>query len=104
MANPHFGPRIERIRKSGLTKREKITIYLTACALILPIIILTHSLHLRIFLIVLLAVKGFVFLRMKTAPVQAKQPPYAPEKQVVITEEVAHSAIQSVAQVGTSDV
>jgi uncharacterized membrane protein YbaN (DUF454 family) len=67
MGNRHFGPRIERIRRSGLTKREKITIYLAACALILPIVILTHSPHLRIFLVVLLAVKGIVFLRMKTA-------------------------------------
>jgi uncharacterized membrane protein YbaN (DUF454 family) len=73
MANRHFGPRIERIRTSGLTKREKITIYLTACALILPIVILTHSPHLRIFLIVLLAVKGFVFVRMKTAAQKAAQ-------------------------------
>ncbi|MDR1301534.1 MAG: YbaN family protein [Treponema sp.] len=68
MANRFFGPRIERIRGEGLTAREKISIYLFACALITPIIILTHSLHLRIFLILLLVIKGIVFLRMKTAP------------------------------------
>jgi uncharacterized membrane protein YbaN (DUF454 family) len=68
MSNRFFGPRIERIRGEGLTAREKISIYLFACALITPVIILTHSLHLRIFLIVLLVIKGIVFLRMKTAP------------------------------------
>jgi uncharacterized membrane protein YbaN (DUF454 family) len=68
MANRFLGPRIERIRGAGLTKREKISIYLFACALITPVIILTHSLHLRIFLIVLLAVKAVVFLRIRTAP------------------------------------
>jgi uncharacterized membrane protein YbaN (DUF454 family) len=68
MDNRHFGPRIERIRTEGLRGREKISIYLFACALIIPVIILTGSLHLRIFLIVLLVVKGVVFLRLKTAP------------------------------------
>jgi uncharacterized membrane protein YbaN (DUF454 family) len=68
MANRYFGPRIERIRGEGLTAREKISIYLVACALITPVIVLTHSLHLRIFLIVLLAVKALVFLRIRTAP------------------------------------
>jgi uncharacterized membrane protein YbaN (DUF454 family) len=68
MANRFFGPRIERIREAGLTKKEKISIYLFACALITPVIILTHSLHLRIFLIVLLAIKALVFLRIRTAP------------------------------------
>jgi uncharacterized membrane protein YbaN (DUF454 family) len=68
MANRFFGPRIERIRGAGLTAKEKISIYLCACALIIPVIILTHSPHLRIFLILLLVIKGIVFLRMKTAP------------------------------------
>ncbi|MDR1248435.1 MAG: YbaN family protein [Treponema sp.] len=72
MSNRFFGPRIERIRGEGLTVREKISIYLFACALITPIIILTHSLHLRIFLIVLLAVKALVFLRIRTAPPKTK--------------------------------
>jgi hypothetical protein len=35
--------------------------------MLLPVIILTPSPHLRIFLIVLLAVKAFVFIRIKTA-------------------------------------
>jgi uncharacterized membrane protein YbaN (DUF454 family) len=68
MANRFFGPRIERIRGAGLTGREKVSIYLFACALIVPVIVLTKSLHLRIFLVVLLAVKAVVFLRIKTAP------------------------------------
>jgi uncharacterized membrane protein YbaN (DUF454 family) len=68
MANRFFGPRIERIRGAGLTKKEKISIYLFACAFIIPVIILSPSLHLRLFLILLLAVKAVIFLRMKTAP------------------------------------
>jgi uncharacterized membrane protein YbaN (DUF454 family) len=68
MANKHFGPRINRIRYQGLTKKEKIGIYVLVFAMLLPVIILTHSLHLRIFLIVLLVVKAVVFLRIKTAP------------------------------------
>jgi uncharacterized membrane protein YbaN (DUF454 family) len=68
MDNRFFGPRIKRIRGAGLTKKEKISIYLFACALITPVIILTPSLHLRIFLVILLAVKAFVFIRIKTAP------------------------------------
>jgi uncharacterized membrane protein YbaN (DUF454 family) len=75
MANRFFGPRIRRIRGAGLTKREKISIYLFACALIVPVIILSPSLHLRIFLILLLAVKAIVFARLKTAPPPAHTPP-----------------------------
>jgi uncharacterized membrane protein YbaN (DUF454 family) len=74
MANRFFGPRIERIRDAGLTKKEKISIYLFVCALIVPVIILSHSLHLRIFLILLLAIKAVVFMRMKTAPAPDKAP------------------------------
>jgi uncharacterized membrane protein YbaN (DUF454 family) len=68
MSNRFLGPRITRIRGAGLTAKEKAVIYLTACALITPIIILTPSLHLRLFLIALLAIKAIVFLRLKTAP------------------------------------
>jgi uncharacterized membrane protein YbaN (DUF454 family) len=78
MAHPFFGPRINRIRTRGLTGREKIAIYLFACALIIPIIVLTRSLHLRIFLIALLLIKGIVFLRMKTAPPPGKTAPVQP--------------------------
>jgi hypothetical protein len=84
MANRFFGPRIERIRGTGLTAKEKIAIYLCACALITPVIILTHSLHLRIFLLLLLAVKAVVFLRMKTAPPPCRSstnpPPAIPQE------------------------
>jgi uncharacterized membrane protein YbaN (DUF454 family) len=67
MSNPHIGPRIERIHTQGLTRREKISIYITASAFIVPIIILSSSLHLRIFLILLLVTKGIVFLLIRTA-------------------------------------
>ena len=72
MTNRFFGPRIERIRGAGLTAKEKISIYIFACALIIPVIILSRSLHLRIFLVVLLVVKAVVFLRMRTAPARKK--------------------------------
>ena len=68
IAHPLLGPRIERFQKQGMTKREKICVYALASAMILPVIILTHSIHLRIFLIALLGIKTFVFLRIKTAP------------------------------------
>jgi uncharacterized membrane protein YbaN (DUF454 family) len=74
MGSRFLGPRIRRIGAGGLTKKEKISIYLFACALIIPVIVLTHSLHLRIFLVVLLAVKAVVFMRIKTAP-PAGNPP-----------------------------
>ncbi|MDR0630108.1 MAG: YbaN family protein [Treponema sp.] len=68
MGNRFLGPRIERIRGAGLTAKEKLSIYLFACTLIIPVIVLSHSLHLRIFLVLLLAVKAIVFLRMRMAP------------------------------------
>ncbi|MDR1446517.1 MAG: YbaN family protein [Treponema sp.] len=67
MNHKYFGPRIRRIGEAGLTLREKISIYALVFAMLLPVIILSPSLHLRIFLIVLLAVKAFVFIRIKTA-------------------------------------
>jgi uncharacterized membrane protein YbaN (DUF454 family) len=67
MNHRFFGPRIRRIRESGLTMREKIGIYALVFAMLLPVIILTPFPHLRILLIALLAVKAFVFIRMKTA-------------------------------------
>jgi uncharacterized membrane protein YbaN (DUF454 family) len=74
MGNRFLGPRIERIRGAGLTKKEKISIYIFACALITPVIILSHSLHLRIFLVILLAIKAIVFMRIKTAPSPGADP------------------------------
>jgi uncharacterized membrane protein YbaN (DUF454 family) len=68
MGNKHFGPRIRRIAESGLTAREKISIYLLVLAMLTPVFILSRSLHLRIFLAVLMAAKGIFFLRIKTAP------------------------------------
>ncbi|MDR2211089.1 MAG: YbaN family protein [Spirochaetaceae bacterium] len=73
MNNRFFGPRIERFRSVGLTKKEKISIFLFVCALLTPIFILTDSLHLRIFLILLLTIKAIVFIRMKTAPSPGKE-------------------------------
>ncbi|MDR3148323.1 MAG: YbaN family protein [Treponema sp.] len=68
MGNKHFGPRIRRIAESGLTAREKISIYLLVLVMLTPVFILSRSLHLRIFLAVLMAAKGIFFLRIKTAP------------------------------------
>jgi uncharacterized membrane protein YbaN (DUF454 family) len=68
MNNKHFGPRIKRITESGLTRREKISIYVLVFAMLTPVFIFTKSLHLRIFLAVLMVVKGIFFLRIKTAP------------------------------------
>ena len=69
LGNRFLAPRIERIRAgAGMTAKEKISIYLFACALIVPVIVLSSSLHLRIILIVLLAIKAIVFIRIKTAP------------------------------------
>jgi uncharacterized membrane protein YbaN (DUF454 family) len=79
MSNRFFGPRINRFRTTGLTVKEKISIYLFACALIIPVIVLTHSPHLRIFLIVLLVIKAIVFLRIKTAPAPEKTAGFQPE-------------------------
>jgi uncharacterized membrane protein YbaN (DUF454 family) len=68
MGSRFFGPRLERLKSgAGLTAKEKIIIYLTAFACITPVIILTKSPHLRIFLAALLLVKAIVFLKMKTA-------------------------------------
>jgi hypothetical protein len=55
-----------------MTRREKICVYACACAMILPVIMLTRSIHLRVFLIVLLGIKAFVFTRIKTAPSKNK--------------------------------
>ncbi|MDR0624405.1 MAG: YbaN family protein [Treponema sp.] len=68
MTNKHFGPRIKRITESGLTRREKISIYALVLAMLTPVFILSKSLHLRIFLVVLMVVKAIFFLRIKTAP------------------------------------
>jgi uncharacterized membrane protein YbaN (DUF454 family) len=68
MENKHFGPRIRRITELGLTKREKISIYVLVLAMLTPVFILSRSLHLRIFLVALMAVKAVFFLRIKTAP------------------------------------
>jgi uncharacterized membrane protein YbaN (DUF454 family) len=64
----YFGPRIKRITESGLTRREKISIYALVFAMLTPVFILSKSLHLRIFLVVLMLVKAVFFLRIKTAP------------------------------------
>jgi uncharacterized membrane protein YbaN (DUF454 family) len=68
MTNKHFGPRIQRITESGLTRREKISIYLLVLAMLTPVFILTTSLHVRILLAVLMAAKAVFFLCIKTAP------------------------------------
>jgi uncharacterized membrane protein YbaN (DUF454 family) len=78
MANRHFGPRIRRITESGLTRREKISIYALVLVMLTPVFIASKSLHLRIFLGVLMVAKGIVFLRMKTAPRPVPEPAEEP--------------------------
>jgi uncharacterized membrane protein YbaN (DUF454 family) len=73
MAHKYFGPRIKRISEKGLTRREKISIYALVFAMLTPVFIFTKSPHLRIFLVVLMAVKGIFFLRIKTAPRQVPE-------------------------------
>jgi uncharacterized membrane protein YbaN (DUF454 family) len=75
MGNKYFGPRIRRIGEKGLTKREKISIYLFVLAMLTPVFILSNSPHLKIFLAVLLVVKAIVFIRIKTAPPAARVVP-----------------------------
>jgi uncharacterized membrane protein YbaN (DUF454 family) len=79
MSNKHFGPRIKRITETGMTKREKISIYALVFAMLTPVFILTDSLHLRIFLVVLMVVKAIFFLRIKTAPRPAPENAGDPE-------------------------
>jgi uncharacterized membrane protein YbaN (DUF454 family) len=74
MANPRTGPRIRRFRDYGLTAKEKITIYLLVLLMLVPVIVVTPSPHLRIFLAALLLVKFVVFLRIKTAPAKIPSP------------------------------
>jgi uncharacterized membrane protein YbaN (DUF454 family) len=74
MSNRHTGPRIRRLRDYGLTAKEKISIYLLVFLMLLPVIIVTPSAHLRIFLIALLAAKLIVFLLIKTAPAKIPSP------------------------------
>jgi uncharacterized membrane protein YbaN (DUF454 family) len=67
MSNPHIGPRIRRFRDQGLSLREKIAIYAAVFAMLLPLIITTPIVHLRVTLIAVLIVKAAVFIKMKTA-------------------------------------
>jgi uncharacterized membrane protein YbaN (DUF454 family) len=67
MSNPHIGPRIRRFKDQGLSLREKISIYAVVFAMLLPVIIMSPSVHLKIVLAVVLLVKAVVFIRMKTA-------------------------------------
>jgi uncharacterized membrane protein YbaN (DUF454 family) len=67
MSNPHIGPRIRRFKEQGLSLREKITIYVVVFAMLLPVIITTPIVHLKIALIAVLLVKAIVFIRIKTA-------------------------------------
>lgn len=63
MSTPFLARRIERLRKGGgLSAKDKLGIYLVALGLLSPVLIFSPSLHLRIFIGVLLAVKGLVFL------------------------------------------
>jgi uncharacterized membrane protein YbaN (DUF454 family) len=68
MDSRFFGPRLKRLKSgAGLTAKEKTGIYLTAFACVMPVIILTKSPRLRLFLAALLLVKAVVFLKIQTA-------------------------------------
>jgi uncharacterized membrane protein YbaN (DUF454 family) len=67
MSNPHIGPRLRRFKEQGLSLREKISIYVVVLAMLLPVIIVSPSTHLKIALIAVLVVKALVFIRIKTA-------------------------------------
>ncbi len=75
-SHPRLGPPIARVSSGkGLTRREKIMIYAFACAMILPVLILSTSTHLRVFLLALLIVKAVVFVRMKeSCPTDGARP------------------------------
>jgi uncharacterized membrane protein YbaN (DUF454 family) len=68
MAHPLFGPRLLRFKTQGLSKKEKIGICALTNAMVIPVIVLAHSIPMRVFLIALLALQAFVFTRIKTAP------------------------------------
>ena len=68
MAHPLFGPRLLRFQKYGLTKKEKIGICVLTNAMVIPVIVFSPSLHLRIFLIALLVLQAIIFTQIKTAP------------------------------------
>ncbi len=69
VGHPVLGPRLARLSSgAGLTAREKLCIYALACAMIVPVIVLSNSTHLRAFLLALLVLKAVVFLRLPTAP------------------------------------
>ncbi len=70
--HPVFGPRLARMSSGlGLTAKEKLCIYAFACAMIVPVVVLTKSTHLRVFLLALLVLKAIVFLRLPTAPARS---------------------------------
>jgi uncharacterized membrane protein YbaN (DUF454 family) len=68
MKHPLFGPRLSRFQKYGMTKKEKIGICALTNAMVIPVIIFSASIPMRVFLIALLALQAFVFTKIKTAP------------------------------------
>ncbi|MDR0643167.1 MAG: YbaN family protein [Treponema sp.] len=67
MSNPHIGPRIRRFKEQGLSLREKISIYAVVLAMLLPVIVINPSMHLKIVLTAVLVVKAVVFIGIRTA-------------------------------------
>jgi uncharacterized membrane protein YbaN (DUF454 family) len=100
MGNKHFGPRIRRISEQGLTRREKISIYLFVLAILTPIFILSHSPHLRIALVAAMVIKAVVFLRIKTAPPPSGE---AAVTEPAVTEAVVTEAVVTEAAGGLGE-
>jgi uncharacterized membrane protein YbaN (DUF454 family) len=68
-SRPFVKERIARLeRGEGLSRREKIGIFAMAAALIIPVIVITSSLHLRIFLATLLVAKAVFLITWRAKP------------------------------------
>lgn len=68
-SRPFVKGRIERLeRGEGLSRRDKIGSFAMAAALIVPVIVLSSSPHLRVFLAALLLAKAVFFMAWRPKP------------------------------------
>lgn len=68
-SRPFVKERIERLeRGEGLSRRDKIGSFAMAAALIIPVIVITSSPHLRVFLAALLVAKAAFFIAWRPKP------------------------------------
>jgi uncharacterized membrane protein YbaN (DUF454 family) len=66
LAKPLVAKQVQKFKDGkGLATRDKLGILLFACLVIIPIIIITNSLHLKIFLVLLLTSKAFFLFYRK---------------------------------------